>query len=182
MATLAIIGDSACAKKFIETIKEHGIKTEFVRQFIPEDLPQVIDDVELIRNSIPKEVLTADVICDYSGHPDMKYVLCDAKVVICSNCFCSLDINDEFGVPEFEVELNKKIIKNIGVIKSSPCGAAYFLAEKLEGMKIDDALSKVGLLTQNACMGSGGPVGAIHKASEIHKKAIERAVIRGAKG
>jgi hypothetical protein len=191
MTTIAIIGNAACANKFIEMIKKHGKHTNFTVQFVPKNLPAIVDDVDLIKNLIPKEVFSADVVLDYSGHPDVPYALRDAKKVITSGkcgssrinvkftkCFCAADISGEFGIPEFEIELDNGIIKNIKVIKSSPCGAAYFLADKLKGMKIEDALSKAGLLTQNACKGSGGPLGTMHQAAEIHSKALEKAVKR----
>lgn len=180
MKTIAIIGNAACAKKFIEMIRKHGKETKFILQFIPENLPPIIDDIELIKKKIPKAVLDADVVCDYSGHPDILHILRGAKKVISPHCFCSVNISKEFGIPEFDVEIdkNKGIIKNINVIKSSPCGASYFLARKLKGMEVEDALSKVGLLTQNACKGSGGPLGTIHKAAEIHKKALEEAIYK----
>lgn len=193
MTTVAIIGNAACANKFIEMIKKHGKHTKFAIQFVPKNLPQIADDVSLIKDSIPDEVFSADVILDYSGHPDVPYALRDAKKVItagkCSSdlinvkftkCFCASDISEEFGIPEFEVELVHGIIKNIKVMKSSPCGAAYFLAGKLKGMKIEDAISKAGLLTQNACKGSGGPLGTLHKAAEIHSKALEKALAKRA--
>lgn len=50
---------------------------------------------------------------------------------------------------------NNGIIKNITVVKSSPRSASYFLARELKGMKIVDAVSKVGFLIQNARKGSG---------------------------
>ena len=176
MTTIAIIGDAACAGKFIEMIKKHGKDTKFITQFIPEKLPPLIDDIESIKNSIPKEVFDADVVCNYSGHPDISYALSKAKKVISPRCFCAADISGEFGIPGFEVEHYNGIIKNITVIRSSPCGASYFLARELKGMKVADALSRVGLLTQYACRGSGGPPGTIHKAAEIHKKALQDAI------
>ncbi|ODS41125.1 MAG: hypothetical protein A7315_06940 [Candidatus Altiarchaeales archaeon WOR_SM1_79] len=178
MTKVAIIGSAACANKFIETIKKHGKQTEFMLQFIPENLPAIIDDIEIFKKKIPREIFDADVICDYSGHKDIVYALAGVKKVVSPKCFCAADISEEFGIPEFEVEIDKDngIIKNITVTKSSPCGASYFLADKLKGLKIDEALSNVGLLTQHACRGSGGPLGTIHAAAEIHKKALKDAI------
>lgn len=195
MTEIAIVGESMCALESVETIRKHGRSTKVVMVFVPKNLPSVIDNLDDVRSLIPSEVFEADVVLDYSKHMDFPEVLKEAKKVVSViksdipnvvsvKCFCSVIISEEFGIPEFEVELEKvesegktkNKIKKIRVIRSSPCGAAYSLAEKLTGMEAKEALSKAALAAQNFCRGSGGPSGTIHKASEIHRDALLRAL------
>lgn len=90
---------------------------------------------------------------------------------------------EHFGAPEFEVEVEGDIIKDVRVLRSAFCGASYFVAEKLKGVSIIEAPSKAGYLAQIfPCLASRGPEGGIHKAGNAHKKAIERAIERVIQG
>ena len=182
--SVAIIGTGRCAEEFIKNVSIHGKNTRIVERVFLKDLPQVLDDSNGL---IPESVLKADVILDYSNHPDIPYALkparkiittskCNLSNVVSVDCFCGVDISGEFGIPEFRVSVEEGRIKEIDVIKSSPCGAAYYLAEKLRGMLIEEAITKSGLLTQFACKGKGGPASAIHIAAGIHRGAIEKAI------
>ena len=60
-----------------------------------------------------------------------------------------------FGLPEFEIEIENGIIKNVTVTRDAPCGCARFVAENLPGTKVEDAAVKSGMLNQNyPCMAS----------------------------
>ncbi|MFN3384492.1 MAG: DUF166 domain-containing protein [Archaeoglobaceae archaeon] len=88
-----------------------------------------------------------------------------------------------FGTPEFEVELEGDLIKEVRVLRSAFCGASYFVAEKLKGVRIDEAPSKAGYFAQIfPCLASRGPEGGIHKAGNAHKKAIEKAIEKAIQG
>ncbi|MEM0202879.1 MAG: DUF166 family protein [Archaeoglobaceae archaeon] len=90
---------------------------------------------------------------------------------------------EHFGAPEFEVELEGDVIKEVRVLRSAFCGASYFVAEKLRGIKVDEAPSKAGYFAQIfPCLASRGPEGGIHKAGNAHKKAIEKAIERATQG
>ncbi|MEA3255536.1 MAG: DUF166 family protein [Candidatus Altiarchaeota archaeon] len=182
--TVAVIGAKGCAEEFIRSVAAHGRKTRVLSRIFLRDLPDILDDLSGL---IPDSVFKADVVLDYSGHPDIPYALESARRVItfskCSlpntvsvDCLCSVDITEEFGIPVFKISVENGRINEIEVIKSSPCGASYYLAEKLVGMSVEEAVSKSGLLTQFTCKGNGGPEGSIHKAAEIHRAAIEKAV------
>ncbi|MDI6730557.1 MAG: DUF166 family protein [Candidatus Altarchaeum sp.] len=185
MLKIAIAGNSRCAEEFIKrTNKDESV--QFVGQWIPENLPKIIDDFSEIK--IPDFVFSADVVLDYTNHPDVPYLLKDAKKIlttsICNlknalytDCFCAVNITEKFGIPKFMVNINEGKIKDIDVLKSSPCGAAFINAEKIKDKTPEEALNRVGLLTQYECKGKGGPVGSIHKAANIHKNALEKAII-----
>ena len=180
-----------CAEEFIKNIEKYGKKTRICKTIELKNLPPLVDNTDDLERLIPKSISKADIILDYSGHPDIPYALKSAKKVITTSrcnlhnvisvdCFCAADISEEFGIPKFQVKTKGERIEEIKVIKSSPCGAAYSLAEKLKGMLVKKAISKSGLLTQYICKGRGGPRSNIHKAAEIHKKAIEEALLKNA--
>lgn len=182
--TVAVIGAKGCAEEFVRSVAAHGRKTKVLSRIFLRDLPEILDDLSGL---IPDSVFKADVVLDYSGHPDIPYALKSAKRVVTSSkcslpntvsvdCFCSVDISGEFGIPEFKISVKNGLIREVTVVKSSPCGASYYLAEKLVGMPVEEAVTKSGLLTQFVCRGSGGPEGSIHKAAEIHSAAIKKAV------
>lgn len=185
MTDVAVIGSVGCSEEFIKTVSAHGKKTVISDRIFLDDLPQILDELEGL---IGESVLKADVVLDFTGHPDIPYALksakrvistskCNLANVVSTDCFCGVDISGEFGIPEFRAEVEGGRIKEIEVVKSSPCGAAYHLAEKLRGMSVEEAIEGCGLLTQFVCKGRGGPKSAIHKAAEIHKRAIEKAVL-----
>ncbi|MEM0215524.1 MAG: DUF166 family protein [Archaeoglobaceae archaeon] len=82
-----------------------------------------------------------------------------------------------FGGPEFEIEVENGIIKDVKVKRSSFCGSTYYVAEKIKGLNIEEAPSKAGYYTQIfPCIASRGLQGGIHKAANAHKKAVEKAI------
>ncbi len=169
---------------FIKNISVHGKKTVLGEVVLLDNLPEVLDD---LGGLFPDSVYRADVVLDYSGHPDVPYALknarrvittskCDLPNTVSVDCFCGTDITEEFGVPGFKVTVRDGRIEEIDVVKSSPCGAAYHLSEELGGLPVEEAVSKSGLMTQFFCKGRGGPEGSLHKAARIHKAALERAI------
>ena len=43
-----------------------------------------------------------------------------------------------FGKPEFEVVMDGNAIKDVKVLRSDPCGSAYYVAKRMRGFVIDD--------------------------------------------
>ncbi len=83
----------------------------------------------------------------------------------------------EFGMPEFEIVVEDGVIKDVIVKRAAICGSTYFVAEKLKGMRVDEAPSKAGYFTQiYPCFASRGIDGKIHRAAHIHKRQVERAI------
>ena len=193
--SVVIIGTKRCAEKFAMNVSLYGKNTVISKKISLENLPVILDDLcGALPKSTLKPLLEADIILDCTGHPDIPHALsnlrgnarkiittsvCDLSGVVSVDCLCSTDISCEFGIPEFRITTRNGRIKEIDVVKSSPCGAAYYLAENLEGMQIKEAITKSGLLTQFICKGKGGPESTIHRAAGIHKKAVERAVSAG---
>jgi len=82
-----------------------------------------------------------------------------------------------FGAPEFEIEIDNGIIKDVKVKRSSFCGSTYYVAEKIKGLSVKEAPTKAGYYTQIfPCIASRGLSGGIHKAANAHKRAVEKAI------
>ena len=89
-----------------------------------------------------------------------------------------------FGLPEFEVDIAADRIKTIRVTRGAPCGATWEAAARVEGLKVDEALVRIGLETQFFC--SANPAGwdplhgrsPVHLAGKIHSSALRKAVAR----
>ena len=90
------------------------------------------------------------------------------KNVVCPDLLCNLDeeyLKDKiemypqlreflryFGKPKVDIYLNKDIIKNIVVIRDSPCGAVSRTLQEFLGERIDeDTLRRMGLRVQHFC-------------------------------
>ncbi len=86
-----------------------------------------------------------------------------------------------FGMPEYEIKVKDGVIKEVKVIRSTPCGGSYFVAENLPGTKVEEAPRKAALLVQYyPCRASRGWIdgkcGAIHLSGELQMRAVERAL------
>lgn len=81
-----------------------------------------------------------------------------------------------FGSPKVRITAKNGVISNVEVLRSAPCGSTWHMAKGLDGIKIKDASSRAGLLVQQyPCRAVRGTKGGIHKAAELHKKAVEKA-------
>jgi len=81
------------------------------------------------------------------------------------------------GHPEFSVRVGGDRITEVDVLRGAPCGATWWVAENLKGCRTKEAAARAGLLTQMyPCRATRGVKGNIHKAAEIHRKAMEKAL------
>ncbi len=82
-----------------------------------------------------------------------------------------------FGRPEVRITTKGDTISNVEVVRGAPCGSTWHMAEALAGTGIKDAPARAGLLVQQyPCRALRGTRGGIHKAAELHKKALETAL------
>jgi hypothetical protein len=184
-------------KHIIEGLKKYG-DFEVSEFTVTEDLPEIIDN--------PEEFLDldfeADLIFDHTHHKDLsEYLAFVAKKkgiplispgskiegAFSPRICCALAVGDKiqgfekFGYPEFELEVEDGIIKDIKVKKGAPCGATWEAAEKIKGTKIEDAGSKIALELQYLCKAATGydvaksKKAPLHLAGDVHKKAFEKA-------
>jgi hypothetical protein len=90
--------------------------------------------------------------------------------------FCSMDSNTDlslidefatrFGRPELQINLRDKIIKEIKILRGSPCGSTYYMSERISGLEKNQAGKRAGLLIQTF------PCLASRSSSSISKKPL----------
>ena len=116
----------------------------------------------------------SDLSKKYNMHVEVHEICCDIEK-------CGHSIVDEFascfGRPQVKVTAEGGIIRNVEVIRGSPCGSTWHMAKAIMGANTKDAPARAGLLVQHyPCRALRGIRGGIHKAAELHKKAVETAL------
>jgi len=87
-----------------------------------------------------------------------------------------------FGEPEVEIAVENDRVKEVRVIRSAPCGSTYFVAEALQGTKVQDAEEKSGILHHNyPCLATMNVDWQfhdtlMHRAGYFTKQAVNRAL------
>jgi len=72
---VVVLGESICADKFIKLANK--IPNLEVKQFKMKNLPILIEDETII----PEEAKKADIVLDYTNHPEIPHLLKLAKKV-----------------------------------------------------------------------------------------------------
>lgn len=115
-----------------------------------------------------------DLSKKYNLHVEVHEICCEIDK-------CGNNIVDEFascfGKPEVKITTNGGIVTGVEVIRGAPCGSTLHAAKGIAGIKVEEAPAKTGLLVQQyPCRALRGIKGGIHKAAELHKKAVEKAL------
>lgn len=169
---------------------------------IVQELPMVLDDTSAY---LPDDI-SCDLVLDFLRHSDLSADLADrclqkdipviasgkkivGKRAIMPPTCCGLprleglgSYGDNFGAPEFAVEIEDGKISDIKVIRGAPCGASWEAAKRLIGHPADDAVRKIGLETQFFCYADPGgwdPIhgkSPVHFAGKIHSKGLRKAI------
>jgi len=110
----------------------------------------------------------------YNMHVEVHEICCEIDK-------CDSNIVDEFascfGKPEVRITTKGGIVTGVKVVRGAPCGSTLHAAKSLVGLSIKEAPAKAGLLVQQyPCRALRGIKGGIHKAAELHKKAVEKAL------
>ncbi len=87
------------------------------------------------------------------------------------------------GTPRFRISVKKGRIAHVEVIRSSPCGASFFVAEKLVGTPVEEAARRASLLHSGFCLASrtiDRVVGdsLLHVSSHLTMKIVEETIAR----
>jgi len=150
---------------------------DYPEEFLPAGIPATDLVLFLIQNSRKVELLPAiarksnakAVIVAVDGlwlQPVLRRQIEKELEIpaVFARTFCTLvgdgnPLVDEFaqyfGMPEFEINVEDEIIKNVIVKRGAPCGCSHFIAENLLGTKAEDAAVKAGMLHHNyPCMAS----------------------------
>jgi len=188
------------AEKKIEGIQKYGKDFKPLKVIsIDVHLPQLIDDPEEYFDTD----FHADLVLNYLKHPDLSdYLinLCLKKGIqvvsagkkglgITPFTCCGLGVNkklggygQQFGLPEYRVELNNNRIKSIEVVRGAPCGATWDSLNDLIGMSVEEALTTIPRQVQYFCVADPSgfdPVtgkSPVHYAGYVHIAALKKAL------
>jgi len=110
----------------------------------------------------------------YEMHIEVHNICCEMEK-------CGNTVVDEFascfGRPQVKITTKDGLISKVDVLRSAPCGSTQHMAKGLVGSGVKDAPARAGLLVQQyPCRAQRGIRGGIHKAAEIHKKTVEKAL------
>ncbi|MDD5617433.1 MAG: DUF166 domain-containing protein [Candidatus Methanoperedens sp.] len=110
----------------------------------------------------------------YNMHIEVHEICCEIGE-------CGDDIVDRFascfGIPQVNITVRNGIVSKVDVKRGAPCGSTQHMAKSLIGKSIEDAPAYAGLLVQQyPCRAARGTRGGIHKAAQLHKKAVEKAL------
>jgi hypothetical protein len=115
-----------------------------------------------------------------------KYgIYIEVDEICCTLDKCGVEVVDAFaehlGMPEFRVKTNDGLISSIEVLRGSPCGGTWHVAQGLQGKTVEEAPALAGLLCQQyPCRAVRGTPGGIHTSADLHRHALEEAI--GLKG
>lgn len=178
----------------------HTIKIKIIS--IDEPLPAIIDEP----GPLLPEPVGADLVLDHMCHPDLSHALAEKcrqsgipliasgkkpplEEALTPRTCCALTqkkglgpYGRQFGQPEFAITVDDDRIATIDVLRGAPCGATWRAAERIIGLPVDQARTRIGLETQFVCVADPAawdPISGkspVHIAAELHKAALIRAL------
>lgn len=187
----------------IAGIQVYGRDIEIIKVVdIQEPLPPLIDE--------PEEYITppirGDLVLNFLKHPDLaEYLvkLCNQlklpviasnrhiQGAICPFTCCGLGrkrglgaYGEQFGVPEYSIQLKDGVISSMDVLRGATCGATWQVVNKIIGMPPEEALTAIGRESQYLCMADPSafdPVtgkSMLHYAGDLHHTALRKALDR----
>lgn len=110
----------------------------------------------------------------YGMHIEVHEICCEIEK-------CGNAVVDEFasfsGRPQVKITTKDGLISKVEVIRGAPCGSTQHMAKGLVGSGVKDAPAHAGLLVQQyPCRAQRGIKGGIHKAAQLHKNTVEKAL------
>jgi thymidylate synthase len=111
---------------------------------------------------------------EYGTHIEVDEICCTLEK-------CGVPAIDAFaehlGKPELALEVKNGKISSAKVVRGSPCGSTWHVAEGLVGKSVEEVPPLAGLLCQQyPCRAVRGTPGGIHTSADLHKNAAERAL------
>ena len=84
---------------------------------------------------------------------------------------------EHLGMPSLKVDVKDGYITSVEVLRGSPCGGTWHVAQGLVGKTVQEAPALAGLLCQQyPCRAVRGTPGGIHTSADLHKHALEEAI------
>ncbi len=182
-------------------IETYGRDIEIEQVYdISSPLPEIIDE--------PEEFISGnfggDLVLDFLRHPDLsEYLvrLCVTKGIpviapgqhipgaICPFTCCGLrrreglgPYGEQFGMPEYGLEIRDGHIAGLQVRRGAPCGATWKVIPRMIGVPLERAVDTIGREIQFLCKvspSSFDPISGksrLHFAGEVHMAAIKKAI------
>ncbi|NOQ47174.1 MAG: hypothetical protein GQ559_10980 [Desulfobulbaceae bacterium] len=190
----------------IAGIGEYGRNMEIAEIIsIDEALPKFVDDPE----TYISDDFDADIVLDYLTHPDLSHYLIglcvekkipvvasgkkDVRALTPFTC-CGLGrhkglggYGEQFGFPEYRLQLDGNRIAVLEVVRGAPCGATWDILPRIMGVEIEEAMSLLPREIQYLC--SANPSGfdpvtgksPVHYAGYVHRAALKKAIAEARK-
>ncbi len=116
----------------------------------------------------------ASLSLKYNMHIEVHEICCEIEK-------CGNALVDEFasfsGIPQVKITTKDGLISKVEVLRGAPCGSTHHMAKCLVGSSVKDAPARAGLLVQQyPCRAQRGIMGGIHKAAQLHKNTVEKAL------
>jgi hypothetical protein len=198
---LVIFEEAGSGKYKVAGIEAYGRDITIERVYdIPSGLQEIIDEPEKF---IPAD-FEGDLILNFLRHPDLSEYLvkiCKARGIpviasgrhipgaICPFTCCGLGrrkgfgaYGEQFGLPEYDVEIKDGRIKGLHVRRGASCGATWQVIPRMIEVPVDKALSTIGREIQYLCKADPSafdPVSGkspLHFAGKVHMTALEKAL------
>lgn len=188
----------------INGIREYGRDLEIVAVIeIDAALDEFIDNPEkYISNDF-----IVDLVLDFLTHPDLSEYLAQVcrkkgipviasgkkiKNAITPFTCCGLGklpglgaYGEQFGMPEFKVEVQDDKITRIEVVRGAPCGATWQVLPRIIGLPVETAMTSLPREVQYICVADPSrfdPISGkspLHYAGDVHAAALKKALKRG---
>jgi hypothetical protein len=201
MFKIVVFEENSSGDKKIQGITRHGSGLDIVKRYnIEEALPEIVDDPD---EFIPED-FNADLVLDFLKHPDLSAHLaqvCKKKKipVIASGkkhadalipfTWCGLGrlqaaglYGEQFGLPEYKVEVEDDRIKSIEIKRGAPCGATWDVLARVIGLPVEEAITTLAREVQYICYADPSgfdPISGkspLHYAGEVHAAAFKKAL------
>ena len=130
---------------------------------------------------VPGGIGRAGSVPELQKIADRYGIYIEVDEICCTLDKCGIDAVDAFaeklGRPKIEAKVADGRIAEVDVVRGSPCGSTWHVAEDVVGVKLGDAPPRAGLLCQMyPCRAVRGGEGGIHTSGDLHKYAMERAL------
>ena len=197
---IVVFQQNGSAERKTAGINEYG-KGIFIKNTfsIDEALPEVLDHPEKYISS----EFAGDLVLNFLKHPDLSSYLvdlCEEKSIpvvttgkpgkgytpfTCCGLGRSEKLGkygEQFGFPEYRVELEKGRISHIEVMRGAPCGATWAAIIKIAGLTVEESLVKLPLQVQQNCFANPSafdPISGkspVHYAGYVHLAALKKAI------
>lgn len=191
---------ATCKTQAVERFSNQSIKLKIIS--IDETLPPIIDDPDPY---FPDDI-KADLVLDHLKHPDLSYALAEKcrkagipviasgkkenlEGALTPRTCCALTHQEglgrygrQFGIPVYQVTVEDDHIAAVETLRGAPCGATWDAAQRIVGLTVEAAMTRIGLETQFYCVADPSawdPISGkspVHIAAELHKAALVTAL------